>query len=190
MNEAICDVDWCVLHVHAKGFCEKHYWRHRHGYPMDKPFKRVLGKMPLAEKLMARCEIDPNSGCWLWTGAADKHGYGAVSTGPAQKDKAYRASFRQFVGPIPDRLHVLHRCDTPACINPAHLFLGTQADNMKDMGKKGRANGGPRKLTPETVREIRRLASSGISQAALAIKFGVGSTAISRTVARTRWGHI
>ena len=81
-------------------------------------------------------EVEPNSGCWLWLGG-DVNGYGKVYI---EKDAklAHRVSFEVFEGIIPDNRCVLHRCDTPACVNPKHLFIGTRGDNNRDMYNKGR----------------------------------------------------
>jgi hypothetical protein len=75
------------------------------------------------------------SGCWEWQRYRNEHGYGRMWR---PKVYAHRASFEAFVGPIPSGLSVLHRCDNPPCCNPEHLFLGTRADNMRDMCAKGR----------------------------------------------------
>lgn len=89
------------------------------------------------------------SGCWLWQAATNKDGYGSFWSGAYRFDDraagpimvlAHRWSFEHFVGLIPDGLNVLHHCDTPACVNPAHLFLGTQLDNVRDCAAKGRRN--------------------------------------------------
>lgn len=76
-------------------------------------------------------------------GALNKDGYGnTIMPRPARKNMyAHRRSWEMVNGPIPEGMHCLHRCDTPACVNPAHLFLGTQADNMQDKSRKGRAVG-------------------------------------------------
>lgn len=81
---------------------------------------------------------EPNSGCWLWIGALNRHGYGVYWV-PAKKktELAHRASFEGLSGPL-DGLNICHKCDTPACVNPLHLSLGTQADNIADMVSKGR----------------------------------------------------
>lgn len=84
----------------------------------------------------------PDGGCWFWKGI-DKGGeHPNIRTGEAggRSIKAHRLSFEMFIGPVPDGLSVLHRCDKPRCCNPDHLFLGTVADNMKDMAIKYRGN--------------------------------------------------
>jgi hypothetical protein len=84
----------------------------------------------------AHSQPDPNSGCWLWDLALFRNGYGAVSR--RSERLAHRMSYRAFRGEIPDGMFVCHRCDTRSCVNPAHLFLGTHSDNMRDMSAKGR----------------------------------------------------
>ncbi len=82
---------------------------------------------------------EPNSDCWIWTGAVGENGYGRFRmSGKALI--ASRASWILFKGAIPDGLFVLHHCDTPLCVNPDHLFLGTSFDNNHDCIEKGRDN--------------------------------------------------
>ena len=93
-------------------------------------------------KLTARQTIERkisigDNGCWLWNGHKDADGYGLAFHA---KRLAHRVSYEEFVSPIPKGLNVLHRCDVRCCVNPEHLFLGTQQDNMKDMYSKGRQN--------------------------------------------------
>ncbi len=82
------------------------------------------------------------SGCWLWTGPKSGNGYGAVSLGRGTNGPhgAHRIAYLLWVGLIPEGLQVLHHCDTPLCVRPSHLFLGTHADNMADKTRKGRLN--------------------------------------------------
>ncbi len=100
----------------------------------------------LVERIAAMCCPEPNTGCWLWTRASTTDGYGHISVGssPGRVQKAHRASYAAHVGQIPEGLNVLHRCDTPACVNPAHLFLGTQIENVADRDTKNRTARGDR----------------------------------------------
>ena len=79
-----------------------------------------------------------DEGCWEWTAGTNRAGYGQIRDGEYSR-RAHRLSWELKFGPIPDGLNVLHRCDTPPCIRPGHLFLGTQTENMRDMYKKGRS---------------------------------------------------
>lgn len=81
---------------------------------------------------------EPNTGCLLWIGRADAKGYGLLWTGSTTA-RAHRFAWQRIHGPIPDGLCICHHCDTPACVNTDHLFLGTVADNNHDMARKGRA---------------------------------------------------
>jgi hypothetical protein len=92
---------------------------------------------------------------------------------------------------IPDDMFVCHRCDNPPCVNPAHLFIGTNADNMADMKSKGRSMAGERhplsKLTTDNVIRIRQLASEGVAQSSIASAFGVSRSTVYLLVKRERW---
>jgi hypothetical protein len=87
--------------------------------------------------LFGRTHGDPVFGCWVWSGATNRKGYG-VYIFRGKYVGAHRVAWTLFRGPIPDGLFVLHRCDNPPCLNPDHLFLGTHNDNMIDMVLKGR----------------------------------------------------
>jgi len=92
----------------------------------------------LEDRFWARVDRDPD-GCWEWTGARWVEGYGRLSLGPGVgPKKAHRLSWELHYGAIPDGLDVLHRCDNPPCVRPDHLFVGTQADNMRDARAKHR----------------------------------------------------
>jgi hypothetical protein len=80
---------------------------------------------------------EPTTGCWLWLRSRDKDGYGSLRA-DGRTRRAHREAYMAYMGPIPDGAHVLHKCDTPACVNPDHLFLGTQRDNLRDCVVKGR----------------------------------------------------
>lgn len=98
------------------------------------------------EQLFARCVPIPDTGCWLWAGSCDTPGYGQCRVA-GRSLGAHRAAWAFAHGPIPAGLWVLHRCDTPACCNPAHLFLGTSLDNVRDRDAKGRTARGSRNGT-------------------------------------------
>lgn len=86
--------------------------------------------------------------CWEWTASRTPQGYGKIGRRKGESPAiASRVSWEMHNGPIPDGLHVLHRCDNPPCVNPAHLFLGTNADNQRDMRAKGRGRLGRRFTT-------------------------------------------
>ena len=92
--------------------------------------------------------------CWLWTGYTHKNGYGGIRVNQKQI-KTHRYSYTLYRGPIPPGLLVLHSCDVRNCVNPRHLFLGTQKDNVQDMMHKGRAKFRKHNL-PEGVTPARR----------------------------------
>lgn len=124
---------------------------------------------------------EPNSGCWLWLKYLDDEGYGRFGKDYKQY-AAHRASYEIFRQPIPKNLQVLHKCDTPSCVNPSHLFIGTHADNMKDCHKKGRYSKQPKqqKLTDEDRVIIKNVPHyPGINQR-LARDFGVSRQLIMR----------
>ncbi len=139
---------------------------------------------------------DPDK-CWEWTGARDYKGYGRFRLGGDEKKRgAHRFAYLYFVGHVPDEMFVLHKCDNPACCNPAHLFLGTAADNMIDKTRKGRNNApcGERhafaKLTDQAVRKIRERLHQGELQHTIATDFGVSQTTVSNIACGRKWVHV
>jgi hypothetical protein len=89
------------------------------------------------------------SGCWLWLGKTSRHGYGVLNRDGKLISLAHRYFYEHHVGPIPSGMFICHKCDTPLCVNPDHLFAGTPQDNMDDMWRKGRA-GAQRKRAAKT----------------------------------------
>lgn len=132
---------------------------------------------------------EPNSGCWLWEAAVSSEGYGQFYL----EDKlrgAHVTSFILYKGPISEGMQVCHKCDTPLCVNPEHLFLGTKKDNMLDCISKGRRqdasgeNNPFAKLSSNTVRAIYRAAGS---QREIAKRFGISQSHVSRIKRQEVW---
>lgn len=135
---------------------------------------------------------EPNSGCLLWLSDCNEDGYGMLWW-DGRMQGAHRLSWERVNGPLAPGMRALHKCDVRCCINDAHLFAGTQGDNVADMVAKGRnrppigeAHPGAR-LTAEDVRFIR---SSALLQDELAARFGVNRTAISKVRNRISWRHL
>jgi HNH endonuclease len=143
-------------------------------------------------------QVAMQPGCWLWRGACVYSGYGRLPWGTTTAGKrvrknllAHRVSWEINYGPIPPGLLVLHRCDTPACVRPSHLFLGTHADNVADKVAKGRhSHGGThgrRKLNEKNVRAILRAKGT---QASIAKRYGVSQSHVSVLLARKAWARV
>ena len=151
--------------------------------------------MDLAERLDRDSMPEPNSGCLLWTAGLANTGYGQLYWDGGPKN-AHRLAWIVANGPIPAGQHVLHKCDVRSCLNPAHLFLGTQRDNMRDMRAKGRGvdpvtNLGEAhhsaKLTADKVRKIR---VDPRPSRAVATDYGVHPTLIQLIRKNKIWRHV
>jgi hypothetical protein len=145
------------------------------------PEERFWSKVDKDGPIPEHCpELGP---CWVWTGARNKRkGYGAIRWGTKSSTEAHRVGYELQVGPAGSS-YVLHRCDNRACVRGTHLFLGTAADNARDMIQKRRQAFGEAhpaaKLTRHKVREIRRLKKKGLTQQARADLFNVSQPVIS-----------
>lgn len=152
---------------------------------------------PLEERFWEK--VSKGEGCWEWTAGRHTQGYGMIVI-ERRNTPAHRVSYELAHGPIPDSLHVLHKCDNPPCVRPDHLFLGTHADNMRDARNKNRlvahrgSKHGCAKLTEKQIGKIRatysfRGMNGGWTLKELAAKYGVTFHAIWRIVARKTWQH-
>ena len=167
------------------------YWQIKNGdlivtqcSPMEWRFWKRVDKEGLIHPVYGQC--------WRWTGHKMKSGYGSFTAG-----LAHRYSWLLHCGEVPEGLSVLHHCDNRECVNPGHLFLGTQQDNLADMRSKGHQvrgeTQGGSKLTDGQVREIRsryKRYSHKHGSGALAREFGIGEVEIWRIVKRQRWAHV
>ena len=171
-------------------------------------------------RFSGRVSIASETGCWIWTGAKDRDGYGRFWIGGKTK-RAHRVSYEAFKGPIPGDLELLHSCDNPSCVNPEHLSAGTSKDNSQDMMRKGRhvwtlhPEKCPRgdahhwrrhpdrvirlpgelnpnaKLKADQVVEIRaRYAAGGVTYAALGGDYRITATLACAIVKRRAWRHL
>jgi len=155
--------------------------------------------MPMRESIRLEKfwrRVDKSSGCWIWTGPKGPepgHNYGKLMWHNKYM-RAHRVAYELMVGPIPEGLCVLHSCDNPLCVNPNHLFLGTQLDNIRDRDAKGRAPSvescSHPKLTWAEVDDIRaRYAKGSITQRELASEHHVHISTISLIVRYLRWNR-
>lgn len=135
---------------------------------------------------------DPN-GCWLWLDLIKPTGYGEYRDGK-KKVRAHRFAYELVNGPIPEGKHLLHSCDNPRCVNPAHLSAGTAKENQQDMTQKGRGRIGTRngsaKLTEQDVIKIKELLAQGFSQEKIAKQYGVAQSIISKISLGRLWKHV
>lgn len=170
----------------------------KHGVIMQEAVPTLIGsrypvKFTILQRFNQKWHPANTSDCHFWL-ASTTRGYGKMSLRGGRRNEitwAHRLSWELKNGPIPRGLHVLHKCDTPACVNPEHLFLGTHLDNIQDCIHKGRHAKGQdlpqAKLTERHVIEIRR---SPLKQAEAALKYGVAPSSISFIRSRRSWKHV
>ena len=150
-----------------------------------------LGVLP--HRFWTKVEKTPT--CWLWQGAKDSRGYGSFYFNGSVKS-THRLVYETLVDSISIGLYVLHICDNPACVNPDHLFLGTQKDNVQDCLSKGRRsiqkgeNNNFSILNEELVRTIRRLRNNKLTLAEIANTLNINLNTIRNVVYGKTWAHI
>lgn len=167
------------------------------GHVKGEPLRYIHGHNGsghLVERFWSKAGVTDPSLCWMWRASKDHHGYGIFSYHGA-RTTAHRVAYELSSGPIPDGLSVCHTCDHPACVNPAHLFAATYAENMADMRAKGRGTHGEKhnfaKLSEKQVIDIRLKHSIGATtQKELAEEYAVHQTTIFAVVHRINWKHL
>ena len=148
------------------------------------------------ERFDSKWKRDAATGCWLWMASTAGRGYGQFRIpGTRRNIYAHRLSFELFKGPLPKGAHLMHSCDTPRCINPDHLSIGSPLDNARDMRDKDRHLNGERnasaKLTEKQVVAIKALlAHSCLPQKVIAKLFGIQQMQVSRIKRGERWAHV
>lgn len=188
-----CRMDGCEKRARCQELCDMHYTRERrHGDPAA--IMNADRTLDIADRLERVGWTVKESGCWEFAGPL-RHGYGQISIRGNRSEIASRAAYMAWVGEIGEGLFVCHSCDNPPCINPAHLFLGSHDDNMRDCKAKMRHRYGERQwmaiLTESQAVEVRDLYATGAyTQKDLGRMFGVGQTTISAVTRKVNWRHI
>lgn len=172
-------------------------WGTRRGEPR-RFVKGHATRTPVTDRFW--CHViknDEPDACWLWLAARDKNGYGYTSVN-RKHVKAHRVAWELTNGLVPAGLFVLHKCDRPQCVNPTHLFLGTQIDNMQDAARKGRirvpglrGDAHPNaQLTTDQVLAIYQRTKSTESHGSIAIDFGTSRDNVWRIANKKCWIHV
>lgn len=154
---------------------------------------RKLPRGTLKERFESRYIPVPETGCWLWTAGSvlcdGVDTYGVIHVNRIPRG-AHRVSWELYRGQIPPDLCVCHKCDTPACVNPDHLFLGTHADNMADKMKKGRdrvAFGEAQGHSKLTVAQVEAIRNDNRPHAVIASEYGLGQQSVSKLKRGESW---
>jgi len=199
----VCTHKGCEKEIAYGGFCTQHYQRFiKFGNTSDSCVDMTRHKT-LNQRLIDGAIKNEKTDCWEWKGRKDKGGYGSISINN-YPHRVHRVSYETFVHKIiPKTLHVLHACDNPCCINPDHLFLGTNYDNMKDRNTKDRQAKGVMmphaKLTDEKVKDIKKQFKEfvpfdkiGFSNQCglIADKYNVSGKLIRNIYHGTAWKHV
>ena len=161
---------------------------------MKRPYKRKT----IMERFLRSFSKTEGDSCWLWLKRLDRDGYGQMTfhldNDIIMVKKAHRVAYEILVGEIPTGMCICHKCDNPSCVNPSHLFLGSQADNIRDMVNKKRQMYGKQhwnvKLKPEDILEIKNLVASGLTNTEVAKKFNIAQQTVSAIKNNKSWIHL
>lgn len=149
----------------------------------------------ITDKDIARFEshIDKSDSCWIWNKTVIA-GYGAFAF-PSRYVRAHRVAYQIYNGDLKDGMVIMHICDNPLCVNPAHLKQVTQKENILDCHRKGRAackkeENGRNKLKESDIKRIRDLSESGNTQIQIAKQYGVDQSTVSYILSGKKWSHV
>lgn len=180
----------CSEKHYCHGYCRKHYnrWK-KWGDPHH--FGRCPKGASIEEYLEAFKDVDPVTGCWNWTGYITKWGYGHTrAAGIAEQ--VHRLSYKLAHScDIDENIAVCHKCDNRRCFNPDHLFLGTRADNQRDMKEKRRSPLGARNARATlSAEQVEKIISDPRTQRLIAEEYGISQSHVSALKKGKRWGHL
>jgi hypothetical protein len=191
-SKRICRIPGCERTVEGYDLCYPHNRKRKlYGDPLHVEQVQIHGK-PLRERISAY--IDTRGECWMWTGCRDRNGYARVSVNNRQR-LAHRIMWVIEHGEIPEGQQVLHKCDTPGCVRPDHLFLGDYQANTDDKLQKGRhrygvSQGEAHGMAKLTETDVREILASPLSGRQLADMKGVTPTTIYDIRKRRIWKHL
>ncbi len=191
-----CIHEGCDRPAEARGMCNTHYMR-----------QRRAGLLPIGTRATASVEerfwrfVKKTPGCWEWTGRSkSKKGYGQIGSGGkgGAHVLVHRLSYTIHRGPIPEGMVVMHLCDNPSCVNPAHLKAGTQSENIKHAVESGRKalpdlpvfHGTEHHMAKIDENAVRDIRASGKKTSALAEEYGLSYSSIQRIRKRLLWKHV
>lgn len=147
-------------------------------------------KRTLMDRFNALWMAEPMTGCWFWTGATSELGYGRFNNNNCCRN-ASRTAWELYRGPIPDGMFVCHHCDNRACVNPLHLFLGNQKDNMSDAARKNRViRGSKHPLSKLSDTDIVLIKEDHRPLRVIASEFGIHFTIVKGIKKGKRWAHV
>ena len=193
--QTICGIKECNLPVLTLGLCNKHWRRNKKfGSPMAVSCHSGSNRGLPAEERFAKGVIKTD-GCWVWKLSRDKNGYGMFRgmIGQTEFTRAHRYSYALHTGDMLIGMQALHTCDNPSCVNPAHLFSGTNADNMRDKAEKGRSRVPKGELNGKAIlteRQVLRILKDPRPYVEIAAQYDVKPSTIGSVKQRKSWKHI
>ena len=195
LDPKVCCVKMCFKKSVALGLCVNHWRRNKkYGSPVAaKSHSGMFIGLPAEQRFFM--QLKKTDSCWVWSSNRDRYGYGRFhgAVNGVLTKFAHRYSYMLHKGTIPEGMLVCHKCDTPACVNPEHLFLGTDSDNMNDKISKGRhraAFGEDAGRAILTEAQVRAILIDPRPHTAIAADYGVKGATIGSIKQRVSWSHI